>query len=126
MSTVLSDKWQVGHAETRVRWPVIYVEGENYDGGRKEIAEIPIYVAENLNSGISSEPKWEPLDEAPVAEAVARLMASAPALLKALEKLWDAIANRRDKSQEWVTDAIADAQRDAIAACAAARGEDQV
>jgi len=73
--------WHIELVETGVRWPCIY------DGDERAIADVPILIAENINSGISITPDWHETDTAQEAMYIARLIAEAPAMKDLLEKI---------------------------------------
>jgi len=81
-------RWLIQYAETSVRWPVIVVKDDTYEGGEHEIAEVCDHVA--TNHGTSIKPRWVGHPDREEGEANARLIAAAPDLLaacRAVDKL---------------------------------------
>ena len=72
-------EWKVDVAETTARWHVIYVDDEDWDGGKREIAEITD-VFEVREHG-----KWVRTDDADKAEANVRLLRASPELYELLK-----------------------------------------
>ncbi len=77
MSQHTPGPWKIEYAETRMRWPVIYVEDEAWDGGRREIVSLSTHVARRM-----TDDKWRKTRDAAESEANARLIAAAPRMLK--------------------------------------------
>jgi hypothetical protein len=93
--------WLVKYAETRVRWPVIYVKDDTYEDGEHEIAEINDHVAQNINTSIK--PQWVAHPDKAEGEANARLIAAAPDLLAACRVVKAHIEELREA---WQTGAL--------------------
>ena len=68
--------WLIEYAETRMRWPVIYVADGAWDRGRREIVSLSTHVAKRTKADT-----WRKTTDADESEANARLIAAAPALL---------------------------------------------
>ena len=84
-------EWKIEYAQTGVRWPVIYVDDETWDGGHREIAELSDHVARRCKDDT-----WRKVKGAAEAEANARLMRSAPDMLAALEEARAALYGARE------------------------------